>query len=107
MMKNDVGAALHRLGIYENSQGFYVAEAVVSIALHAPESLLMVTKWLYPEAAKQCGANWQALEKNLRVTVARVWEDHPERLQALSAVPLKRKPTVSRFVALVASSLSA
>lgn len=106
-MNNTVGAALHRLGIYENSQGFYVAEAAVSVAMEKPEALLMVTKWLYPEAAKQCGESWQALEKNLRVTVARVWEDHPERLQALSAVPLKRKPTVSQFVALLASSLSA
>lgn len=106
-MRNAVVAALHWLGIYENTQGFYAAEAAVSVAMQKPGSLLMVTKWLYSEAAKQCGESWQALEKNLRATVARVWEEHPERLQKLSAAPLKRKPTVSQFVALLASILSA
>ena len=106
-MRDPICTALHRLGVYENTQGYYAARAAISVALQEPESLLMVTKWLYPEAAKKCGGNWQSLEKNLRAAIADIWKNHPEGLQALSDAPLRRKPTASQFVALLASALCA
>ena len=104
-MDETIGAALHRLGVYENTQGFYAAEAAVLVAMQEPESLRIVTKWLYPEAAKQYGGSREALEKSLRLTVADIWKKHQEGLQALSAIPLQKKPTASQFVALLASEL--
>lgn len=106
-MNEAIRTALHRLGIYENTQGYYAARAAVSVALQEPESLLMVTKWLYPEAAKQCGGSWQSLEKNLRAAVSDIWKNHPDGLQALSDAPLRRKPAASQFVTLLASALCA
>ena len=104
-MNNAMTSLLHRLGVYENMQGYYVIKAVVFVALQEPESLLMVTKWLYPQAAKRCGTNWKALEKNLRTMISRIWINYPESLQALTVVPLRKKPTPSQFVALLASGL--
>lgn len=80
-------------------------QAAVFVAIQEPESLLMVTKWLYPKAAKRCGTNWKALEKNLRTMISRIWINYPESLQALAAAPLRKKPTPSQFVALLASGL--
>lgn len=103
-MTEKTSRLLHELGIYENTQGYYVCAAALTVAVRRPQSLLMATKWLYPEAAKQCGMNWKALEKSLRVTVSKIWTEHPERLQKLSCAPLPGKPTASKFVALLASN---
>lgn len=73
-MDEAIGTALHRLGVYENTQGFYAAEAAVFVAMQEPESLRMVTKWLYPEAAKRYGGSREALEKSLRLAVVGIWK---------------------------------
>ena len=96
---------LRGLGIYENRQGYRAVTVAVEIAMCKPQSLTMVTKWLYPEAARQCGMSWQALEKNLRMTVSYIWNTHPDRLQMLAGETLRRKPTASQFIALLASGL--
>lgn len=106
-MNEDINTALHRLGLCENTQPYHAVKAAVFVAMQEPGSLLMATKWLYPEAAKVCGGSRQALEKNLRTAVANVWGTHRQALQALSAVSLEKKPTASQFVALLASELRA
>lgn len=102
-MIDTLDALLHALGVYENRQGYRAITAAVQTAICKPQSLTMVTKWLYPEAARLCGMSWQALEKNLRVTVSYIWVNHPDRLQMLAGEKLNRKPTASQFIALLAS----
>lgn len=104
-MIDALAVLLHGLGIYENRQGYRAVTAAVEIAMRKPQSLTMVTKWLYPEAARQCGMSWQALEKNLRVTVSYIWANHPDRLQKLAGEKLNQKPTASQFIALLAAEL--
>ena len=43
---------LYSLGITANYSGFFYTSYAVCLAARQPERLLLVTKWLYPEAAE-------------------------------------------------------
>ena len=70
-------------GQYENSFGGRISSAVSAgrngqlyriflsgtgapACAEEPERLLLVTKWLYPDVAKQYGTNWKAVERDIR-----------------------------------------
>ena len=44
---------LYRLGVTANYTGFFHTAYAVSLCIGRPDRLLLVTKWLYPEVAKQ------------------------------------------------------
>ena len=67
---------LHRLGATANYTGFSYLVRALQLCAEEPERLLLVTKWLYPDVAKQYGTNWKAVERNIR-TVGRDWEFKP------------------------------
>ena len=96
---------LYRLGITANYTGFfYVTYAVYLIQLQ-PERLLLVTKWLYPEVAKHYRTNWKAVERNIRTAVNVAWELHPEILEDMAGGPLSKRPSNTRFLAILAACL--
>ena len=51
---------LHRLGATANYTGFSYLVRALQLCAEEPERLLLVTKWLYPDVAKQYGTNWKA-----------------------------------------------
>ena len=57
---------LHRLGATANYTGFSYLVRALQLCAEEPERLLLVTKWLYPDVAKQYGTNWKAVERNIR-----------------------------------------
>ncbi len=57
---------LHRLGVTVNYTGFFQTAYAVYLIMENPKRLLLVTKWLYPEVAKQYKTNWKAVERNIR-----------------------------------------
>ena len=62
---------LYRLGATANYTGFSYLVRALQLCAEEPERLLLVTKWLYPDVAKQYGTNWKAVERDIR-TVGRV-----------------------------------
>ncbi len=52
---------LHRLGATANYTGFSYLVRALQLCAEEPERLLLVTKWLYPDVAKQYGTNWKAV----------------------------------------------
>ena len=56
----DVEGLLRRMGLTQNYRGLRETAEAVRIALAEPESLCMVTKWLYPASAKRCGTTWKS-----------------------------------------------
>ena len=96
---------LHKLGITANQRGyFYTAYAVVLIEKQ-PERLLLVTKWLYPDIAKQYKTTWQCVERNIRTVIAMAWERHPEMFSNLAGYTLDRRPSVGHFLGLLICAL--
>ena len=57
---------LYCLGVTEKYVGFPHTLYAVRLSIQQPERLMLVTKWLYPDVAKQYHTSWQNVEKNIR-----------------------------------------
>ena len=67
---------LHRLGATANYTGFSYLVRALQLCAEEPERLLLVTKWLYPDVAKQYGTNWKAVERNIRTVGRVIWNSN-------------------------------
>ena len=63
--------------------------------MEQPERLLLVTKWVYPEAARQYNTNWKAIERNIRTVNGIVWEQGRPFLEELASRELLSNPTAT------------
>ena len=101
----DIYNLLHRLGVTANYTGFFHTAYAISLCAKQPDRLLMVTKWLYPEVAKQYGTNWKAVERNIRTVIAIVWDKNRVLLEQLACGPLDEKPKTAQFLAILSASV--
>ena len=92
---------LYRLGINASYIGFYYTARAVYLSLLRPERLLMVTKWLYPEVAKQYDSTWHRVERDIRTVVKVAWESNRPLLEELARHPLNSRPKASQFLTML------
>ena len=97
---------LHQLGITANHRGYFYTAYGVSLVKEQPERLLLVTKWLYPDIAKQYKTTWQCVERNIRTVITLAWERKPEVLAALAGYPIEEKPSVGEFLGILICGLA-
>lgn len=97
---------LYRLGATANHTGFFHTACAVRLALEQPQRLLLVTKWLYPDVAKQYRTNWQAVERNIRITIQQIWQNNPEALSAMAGRPIRERPRPAEFISILTAALS-
>ncbi|MCI8479110.1 MAG: sporulation protein [Oscillospiraceae bacterium] len=100
-MNEKLPGLLYSLGLSANYTGFYCIISAVEIASREPQSLTMVTKWLYPQIAKQRGTNWKAVERNIRSAIDIIWKRNPLGLQQLSSCQMDSKPATAQFISLL------
>ena len=62
MERLQIETLLHRLGVTENYTGHAYLLYGVWLCDQRRERLALVTKWVYPQVAKQFGTNWKAAE---------------------------------------------
>ena len=96
---------LRRLGVTANYKGYSYAAYALALCAEQPESLLMVTKSVYPAVAKRYGTTWKAVERNLRTVVAAAWERNPALLGEMADGPLADKPRCAQFLAISAREM--
>ena len=96
---------LYQLGVTANYTGFFHTAYAISLCAEQPDRLLLVTKWLYPEVAKQYGANWKAVERNIRTVSCIIWREGRPLLEELAHRRLERKPRNAQMLAILVSSL--
>ena len=96
---------LYSLGVTANYTGFFHMAYAVSLCVEQPDRLLLVTKWLYPEVAKQYNTNWKAVERNIRTVSCIIWQENRSLLEELAHRRLERKPQNAQMLAILASSL--
>ena len=101
----DIYDLLYRLGATANYTGFFHMAYAVCLCVEQPDRLLLVTKWLYPEVAKQYGTNWKAVERNIRTVSCIIWRENRPLLEELAHRRLERKPRNAQMLAILASSL--
>lgn len=92
---------LHRLGATANYTGFSYLVRALQLCAEEPERLLLVTKWLYPDVAKQYGTNWKAVERNIRTVSIIAWKRNRTLLESLAQRPLDRHLCSTEFLALL------
>ena len=91
---------LYRLGTTANYTGFFHTAYAVSLC-----GALLVTKWLYPEVAKQYGTNWKTVERNIRTVSCIIWRENRPLLEELAHRHLEQKPRNAQMLAILASSV--
>lgn len=102
----DIYSLLYRLGISATSISFFHTAYAVRLAVEQPQVLLLVTKWLYPEVAKQYRSTWRAVERNIRRVIMTIWENKPGLLAEIAGYPLAVRPTPSQFLSILAAYLT-
>lgn len=97
---------LYQLGVTANYTGFFHTAYAVSLCAEQPNRLLLVTKWLYPEVAKQYKTTWKAVERNIRTVSVIIWQENRPLLERLAHRNLPQKPRATQMLAILASSLN-
>ena len=97
----DICRLLCYLGLTPNYTGFFYCAYALHLVRQDPQRLCLIYKWLYLDVAKHYRTTPAAVERNIRLSIARIWHTQPERLSALSAVPLTRRPSNARFLSIL------
>lgn len=100
----EIYGLLYRLGLRANYTGFFHTSYAVLLCIQQPERLQLVTKWLYPEVAKQYKTNWKAVERNIRTAGEIIWRENRSLLEELAHGPLAEKPRSAQLLSILASS---
>ena len=96
---------LYKLGATANYTGFFYTAYAIVLCVERQERLLLVTKRVYPDVAKQYGTNWRAVERSIRTVVSVVWERNPALLERLACRPLTEKPRNAQFLSILSAAL--
>lgn len=96
---------LYRLGVTANYTGFFHTAYAVSLCIEEPDRLLVVTKWLYPEVARQYQTKWTAVERNIRTVGGIIWRENRPLLERLARRPLAQRPRSAQLLAILAASV--
>lgn len=97
---------LYSIGLTANYAGYRQLKVALEIAAQEPESLCLVTKWLYPETARRCGTNWKAVERNIRTALHCTWKTARHTLEQMAGCPLDTMPKPAQFLAILTQGLS-
>ena len=95
---------LNRLGLTANYAGFFHLVCAVDLCLECPERLMLVTKLLYPEVARQCRTSCESVERNLRTAGEIIWRENRPLLEELACHPLAQRPRNGQLIAILCSS---
>ena len=94
---------LYSLGVTEKYAGFFYTAVAVHLAACRPERLALITKWLYPDVAKQFRTDWRNVERGIRAAAEIAWELRPDKLAEIAKRDLDRRPTNSQFITILVS----
>lgn len=98
----DIRTLLMRLGISMNYKGFNVCTYSVHLVTQAPDRMLFVSKWLYPDVAKHFSTTWRDVERNIRTSAKIAWDCNPNLLSELAGYTLTEKPKAAQFIGMLA-----
>ena len=96
---------LYRLGVTANYVGFFQTAFAVHLCMNQPDRLLLVTKWVYPDVARQYKTSWKAVERNIRTVNEIVGQKSGSLLGQLAGRELREKPSNAQLLAILSYSL--
>lgn len=96
---------LLKLGVSTRFRGFYPAAFSVLICVQHPDRILLISKWVYPDVARQCHSSAWAVERNIRTLARHAWDYNPQLLSDLAQQQLKKCPTTKEFISILSTYL--
>jgi hypothetical protein len=97
---------LRMLGASGTLVGFRYAVYMINRVLDDEDMLLLITKRLYPETAKQYGVKASSVERGLRTLIAMCWKrSNAPMFEIIAGRPVDFMPTNSEFLDMVSSYL--
>lgn len=102
----DIYDLLYRLGVTANYIGFFHTAYAVALCIEQPDRLMLVTKWLYPEVAKQYKTSWKAVERNIRTVGCVAWRENRSLLEELAHRKLVHRPHTAQLLAILSAGLT-
>lgn len=97
---------IHKLGISSKYAGFDMLEYAITLTCENDVILKSITKKLYPQIAKHFNTTSLCVERNIRTIINVCWEKgNRELLNEIAGYQLKEKPSVSKFIDIIATYL--
>lgn len=97
---------LRRLGISGRLHGFHYTAYMIERVVADPTEVLLVTKILYPAAARHFRVSMNSVERNLRTVIHICWNrGNRAFMEEMAGATLHQKPTNSAFIDMAAAYL--
>lgn len=102
----DAEQLLRNLGATGKLKGFFFAIYMIEKVKNEPAATTLITKCLYPEAAKHFSVSAGAIERNLRTLIRTCW-NRPNRdfMEEVAGASLYQQPTNGEFLDMTAAYL--
>ena len=102
MIHRQIEDKLRSLGLTAVYQGYFCLIHAALLAEENPERLTLLSKWLYPDVAKECGISIGRVDSSLRAAIRRCCRCSGTEVARMCGVD--GEPTVAWFIqGLVAS----
>ena len=93
---------LYQMGVGPSRMCFYYTACAARLAVENPENLLLITKKIYPEVSRRCGAKQHTIEHGIRCVINRIWTKYPEAFSVQLDADLTKRPTPTEFIIMLA-----
>lgn len=102
MQAHKTSELLYSLGIGRQYLGHTITLQAVEMVLRDENCLLCVKQGIFLPLSQRRGCDWRTIERNIRTVIHRAWRTMPARLNELAVYPLRREPTVTEFLDMLA-----
>lgn len=102
MASQKTSELLYTLGIGRQYLGHSITLEAVEMVLRDENRLLCVKQGIFVPMGQRRGCDWRTIERNIRTVIRRAWRMSPGRLSEMAVYPLRREPTVTEFLDLLA-----
>jgi hypothetical protein len=99
----NISEILRALGIGRQYLGYNITVKAVRLVLQDENCLFCVKNSIYNPLALQQQCDWRTIERNIRTIVSRAWHVNQPLLIEMAGYHLKREPTVTEFIEMIAS----
>lgn len=103
-LETQIADFLRQLGIWGKLAGHKYLVSAIAQTVADPDRIRYITKGLYPDLAKLYGSTVSRVERAMRTAINAWWRrGNRELLEATTGFKLRRRPTNSEFIELLAN----
>lgn len=105
-IQSEIFSLLYRLGATPNYNGFFYTSCALQLCIEQPERLLLITKHIYPDVAKQYNTSQKSVERDIRTIGKVIWQRNKPLLEQLACRKLLKRPSTATLLSILLSNIS-